>query len=394
MCSAERAHMADSVVDSVGINTHMTYTNTPYYYEWPTVFSALEYLHVRHIRDGFYPWAEGSVFYTRHQQLKDAGIDTDYVTSAPMPTEEQVAQVKDYAGDMAYLEPPNEMDDQNNKSWASQLKSYMPLLYKAGSANHVPVLGPALVYQASYKTLGDIAADMNYNNLHIYFGGRYPGTPGWGNGDPEGHSYGSTLWWVDNGNIDAPDVPDIVTETGYLTPSKAAPYTLPQTVAAKYVPRTILTMFNAGIIKDYAYELMDDSQEYGLYTSALSRKLSAVAVSNMLGLLEDRGPGFQTGNLNYTMSGNSSTVQHLLLQKRNGTFWLALWNETPSYNEITNTTISVPTQNVTITLSDAVIVSIDNLSDQGTFENSPVSKLSKTTVKVTDTVTFVEITAN
>lgn len=394
MSCAERAQMADSVVNSVGINTHLTYTNTPYFYDWPTVFSALQYLHIRHIRDGFYPWPEGSVFYTRHQQLKSAGIDTDYVTSAPMPTAEQVAQVQEYAGDMAYLEAPNEMDDQNNKNWASELKSYMPELYKAGSANHVPVLGPSLVYQASYYTLGDIAADMNYNNLHVYFGGRNPGTPGWGNGDAEGHSYGSTPWWVDNGNIDAPGVSDIVTETGYLTPSSVTPYTLPQTVAAKYVPRTILTMFNDGIVKDYSYELMDDSQEYGLYTSALTPKLSAVAVSNMLGFLEDPGANFQTGTLNYTMSGNGSTIQHLLLQKRDGTFWLALWNETPSYNEITNTTINVPTQDVTLTMTDASIVSIDNMTAEGTIQDWPMKNLSSVMVEVTDAVTFVEIKAN
>ena len=76
--------------------------------------------------------------------------------------------------------------------------------------------GPALVYQKSYATLGDVAADMNYNNLHVYFGGRNPGSAGWGSGDAEGHSYGSIAWWLDNAQADAPDVPSVVTETGYL----------------------------------------------------------------------------------------------------------------------------------------------------------------------------------
>jgi hypothetical protein len=74
-----QAHQADSFVDSIGVGTHLTYTDTLYYSAWPQVFSALQTLGIRHIRDGYYDWAPNAPFIAEHQQLAQAGIKTDYV---------------------------------------------------------------------------------------------------------------------------------------------------------------------------------------------------------------------------------------------------------------------------------------------------------------------------
>lgn len=392
----ETAKQADSFVDSAGINTHLTYTDTPYSYEFPQVLAALQNLHVRHIRDGFYAWAPWSIYYAEHQQLASAGIDCDYVTSTWAPSPVDVATVKALAGDMAYLEPPNEMDDQKGADWVNVLQSELPALYTAGSQSGVPVLGPSLVYLQSYYALGNVANNMDYNNLHVYFGGRNPGSWGWGNNDPEGNGYGSIAWWLDSANIDGPGKPSIVTETGYLTNPNVTPYTLPQNIAAKYVPRTLLDMFNAGVVKSYSYELIDEvtSPGYGLMDSNLHPKLAYTAVSNLLGLLQDPGPSFQPESLNYNLNGAGWNVDHLLLQKRDGTFYLALWIEASGYNEITNTVTPVPTQNVQLALNGANARTIYQMDDQGNMSSRDAYSQTNLNLTLSDTVTIVQISNN
>jgi hypothetical protein len=390
---AQRAQQADEFVDSVGINTHLTYTNTAYASAWPQVLAALKAMHIRHIRDGFYPWASSSPYFVEHQQLHAAGINCDFVV-ATIPTAEQVATFREDAGDMAYLEAPNEADDQNNSKWATTLHQELPALYEAGAASGIPVLGPSLVYKASYPTLGDVAADMNYNNLHIYFGGRNPGSTGWGSGDAEGHAYGSILWWLDNAQVDAPGVPSFVSESGYIANPKITPYTLPQDVEAKYAQRTLLEMFNAGIVKSYFYELVDEvtSTGYGMMTSSVQPKLAYNAVTNLLGLLEDPGSSFQPGALSYTLTGAASDVHHLLLQKRNGTFYLVLWIEASGYNEAANVATPVASQNVQLALSGATAQTIYAFNDQGGYSTTAEKNPSALSLTLNDTVTIVQIT--
>jgi hypothetical protein len=392
---AERAQQADAFVDSVGVNTHLTYTNTSYFQQWSQVVAALKQMHVRHVRDGFYPWAEGNIFYARHQQLHALGIDCDYVTGLNI-TPEQAVQVKSLAGDMAFLEGANELDDQRLSTWASSLTLSLPQLALAGEVAGVPVIGPSFVRQQSYSQVGDIAPFVAYNGLHIYFGGRNPGTNGWGSGDAEGHAYGSIDWWLDNSNIDAPGVPAMVTETGYLAPSTVKPYELPEVVEAKYAPRTLLEMFNRGVVKSYIYELLDDSMQpgYGLIRPNFSHKPAFTAISNLLWLLSDPGQSFQPGTLNYQISGANQNVHHLLLQKRDGSFYLVLWIEAPGYDPVHNRYLSVPNQNVTLTLDGAGATTKMQFNQYGSISWQNLWKRSEVTLPITDNVTVVRIVPN
>src|SRR5580693_7667419 len=54
MLPTEQAAQAEALVDTAGVNTHLTYTNTPYYTAWPQIFSSLQSLGVKHIRDGYF----------------------------------------------------------------------------------------------------------------------------------------------------------------------------------------------------------------------------------------------------------------------------------------------------------------------------------------------------
>jgi hypothetical protein len=353
----EQAIQSDAFVDSIGVNTHFSYTNTDYYQEYQQTIAALKAAGIRHIRDGYYNWPQGNQMYTIHQAVAAAGIHADFVVSYnPLTTVANLQTFQALAGDMESIEGPNEYDDNGGSEWASQLLGFLPTLQQAGPILGVPVYGPALTEQASYSALGNIAPSMTYNNLHIYFGGRNPGSNGWGSTDAEGNSYGSIAWWLDNANIDAPGVPSIVTESGYMqTPTTTTPYTVPNTVAAIYTAQLPFEMLRQGITRTYSYELMDEpsSPTYGLMTNTLAAKPSYTTLQSLINYLADPGAPFTPGTLQYTLTGSTTNVRHLLLQKRDGSFYLALWISTPIYNPATNQNVNVPQQNVTVTLDAA-----------------------------------------
>src|ERR1700739_2848082 len=110
-----QAYPADSFVDSIGVVTHLTYTDTPYFTAWPQIFGALQTLGVRHIRDGYYDWAENSPFIAEHRQLASAEIKTDYVVPFnPSTTPQNMEEFSPKVRDMEALEGPNECDVAGN----------------------------------------------------------------------------------------------------------------------------------------------------------------------------------------------------------------------------------------------------------------------------------------
>ena len=83
------------------------------------------------------------------------------------------------AGSVEAFEGPNEVN--NTAGWAPKLRAFQHLLYTTIKTNaatsHFAVLGPALGLwrgAADYDILGDISADMDFGNVHDYFGGNFP----------------------------------------------------------------------------------------------------------------------------------------------------------------------------------------------------------------------------
>jgi hypothetical protein len=373
----EQAIKADDLVDSIGVNTHFAYTNTYYYQQYNKTISALSAAGIRHIRDGYYPWPAGNQMYKIHQALKASGIGTDYVVSYdPLTTVSGLMLFQSLAGDMESLEGPNEFDLNGGSNWDASLRSFMPSLHEAGAVLHVPVLGPSLFQETSYGKLGDISPYIDYSNLHIYFGGRNPGTNGWGSVNAEGHSYGSILWWLDNANVSAPGAASYVTESGYnQTPTTTTPYTVPYDVASIYTIQTIFEMMTDGIKRSYLYEMMDDpsSPQLGLMTKTLQPKYSYTALKSLTGFLADKGASFVPGKLQYSLTGSTTNVHHLLMQKQDGTFYLALWVNLPIYDPANNKPINVLPQKITVTLDSAhKIQSISSVNSSGVLSSVKV----------------------
>src|SRR6202034_4070255 len=152
----EQASAAASFVDSVGVVTHLSYTNTPYYTEFSQILSALESLGVHNIRDGYYPWPESSPIVQAHQQLAASGIKCDYVVPYVLTTTaEAVEQFAPMVRDMESLEAPNECDisgacNGTGATAVDNVVAFLPTVYAAGKALGVPVLGPSFTQQGSY----------------------------------------------------------------------------------------------------------------------------------------------------------------------------------------------------------------------------------------------------
>jgi hypothetical protein len=393
---AETASPADAFVDSIGVNTHLGYFETPYSYEWPSTFAALKTMGIRHIRDGYFEWGTTNPLYEHHRALAAAGIGCDFVVGYNTSvTPENIVQFRNLVWDMEAIEGPNEYDDNGGHGWQGRLHAFLPRVAQMGQAANVPVLGPSFVRMESYQAMGNISRYMTYNNLHVYFGGRNPGAQGWGSTDRYGHGYGSMGWWTDSGNMDAPGVPQMITETGYITyPRVNTPYTVPESVAAAYVPRTYLEAFVHGVMRTYSYEMIDEpvlSKGYGLMHQDLSPKPAFTAIANLTGLLSDRGPGFRTGSLNYSLSGDTANVHHLLMQKRDGSFWLALWIEQSIYNPVNNQVTANPRQEVTLDISGPTAHVLHAFDNTGSVSNTSLDNRNSVQIQLTEDVSIVEI---
>ncbi len=399
----ERATQSDAFVDSIGIQTHLTYTNTPYYTQFSTILSELRSVGIRHVRDGFYDWPGSSPIVAAHQALATAGVKTTYVfpldTSAV--TVPNILALSALTGDFEALEPTNECDASPNCGGGNliginNVLATLPTLKSAGAVLGIPVLGPSYTVASAYSESGNISSSINFNNLHVYFGGRYPGTGGWGDGDAQGHAYGSIDWWIDQGNNDAPGVPDIITETGYMSLATPTPYTVSEGVEATYTPRTLLLAYNKGIKRTFIYQLLEDNSlavGYGILRPDLSEKPVFTALKNLTTILGDQGQTFSPGSLDYSVTGTDSSLQHTLLQKRDGSFWLALWLEQSSYNIYTNIDVPVKAQTAVLTINGGEAARHTYTFDRtGNVQVSGVASSSSTlSLPITDQLTFVQI---
>jgi hypothetical protein len=336
-----RASSADSFVDTIGINVHMSDLGTVYS-DYSSVKNALLTLGVRHLRDGLVDTTAAS-YYAQHNALGAMGIQSIFITSIGQSPQLWQSYPSLMNQCFEAYENPNEMDDGQGPNWLSELDGEMPSLSSAvrGQSNSFPVYGPALVYAQSFPEVGNASAYFDYGNLHNYPGGQYPETPGWGGTDAWGNLYGSMPWQLDLLKYDSPGRPWLTTETGY-TNQQSIGYYVPTWVAATYLPRLVLHNWMWGAKRTYIYELVSDlGQDYGLIDANWNPKPQYYALANLLTLLSDAGPAFHTGSLDYGIGGGDSNLQKVLFQKSNGTFYLALWLGESCYDPDTQQSLYV-----------------------------------------------------
>jgi hypothetical protein len=197
--------------------------------------------------------------------------------------------------------------------------------------------------------------------------------------------------------VNSPGEPIWATETGFW--SKPGTYYggfgVSEAIQAVYIPRALLEFWNAGVARTFIYELADDQSDafFGLIRSDGTLKPAFGAVSNLLSLLKDPGPDFTPDELAYGLSGGNSSIHQSLFQKRDGSFYLALWVEALSYNFQTSQPIAVPSQNISLNLNRTVLSATTyQFDDAGKMTTTTLTPGQTLPLTVTDRLEIIKLT--
>jgi hypothetical protein len=376
-----QARSAAAFLDSIGVNTHMGYATTPYERDPALIVQRLRELGIRHIRDNF-PSINDPVAIANLHQLQDAGIGLDF--TAPEPTQNAAvdqshinqwlaAIAREFSAGTEMLEGPNEYDETGASNWAAGVKAFQARLYASVKAQ--PVLNTVPVIAASAGGINNIPAlsgitGLDIGNMHPYPGGEMPESP----------TLGTRLAAV-RANVSGATGPVMATENGYhnaINTVDASSVHRPASpeAAGVYLPRMLLESFRLGVARTYVYQLanqgvlgtdgirVDDpdlthvAANYGLLNFDLSYKPAGRSVADLTTLLAD-DPGQTTpGSLAYAVTGAPADVRQVLLEKSDGSYYLALWRAASVWDTVNRVPIAVPTTPVSLDLDQQSDVTV------------------------------------
>jgi len=396
----ETARSADSFVDSIGVNTHLFYDDSVYYQKYNEIIKPkLLDLGVRHLRDSGTRNLNG--YLDRLRELSTFGVHTTLIFDPRTTTSQSaVPLIKELGGGVVEAaQGPNEYDLSGDSRWVNTLRTYQQQLYQGIKADNatssLQVFGPTLTSSSAFNSLGDLSNFIDYGAMSNYYSGRNPGTSGWGD-----NGYGSLDANVKLAHTYSGSKPVISTEAGYhnTVDTTDGHRGVPEDVAGKYIPRMCLEHFNYGIPRTFIYEFIntynDPSslyQNFGLLRNDGSEKPAFTALKNLLSLLKDPGANFTPGALDYTLSGNTTNIHHTLLQKRNGTFYLILWQEVSTFDPNAKQNINVTSRQMTLTLNQPIGSANTYLPNNSKALIKSATNPNKITLNVPDYPLVVEI---
>ncbi len=348
---------AEEFADSVGVNVHMSYNDTPYG-DLEGVRAALRDLGVRHVRDGIEPDRPDQ--YRALRELGRDGLRATLIVGRP-GTDGLLPRLLDVAAGelrpvLEALEGPNEYDVAGDDDWPASVARYQGELVDAARSrlDGVPVLGPSLVERGSFGRLGDTGVRADLGNLHPYPGGQAP--------EPDVEDQLALAAAVSG------DRPVVATETGYHTAIEAEEGQPPvsERAAGIYLPRLYLEYFRRGIVRTFAYELIDEFEDpgrvnaeanFGLLRRDFSPKPAFAALANLMRLMRPPagGPsGAGPGRPELEVEGAGDGVRQLLLERSDGAHLLALWRDASVWDTGGRVDRDPPPRDVRVRLGEPV----------------------------------------
>ena len=384
----------------MGVNIHLHYTDTLYSKFATLVKPKLVALGVKHVRDGIYTYDaanRNSFYYKRMRELGAEGIQATLISNFGEHGEatdySKIDDVYDWLdGRVAAFEGVNEPDLTGRKDWVEKTKAAQKALYKAVKGNpdtrKVSVLGPSVVWEA--KRLGDLSDYLDYGNAHPYTGGRMPAWSAYGSNQAK---------VIAQAGLTSVGKPVMATETGYHNARETKDTHPPasERAAAAYLPRLLLTHFEMGVPRTFLYELLDLKADsgmskrdlhFGLIRNDGTEKPQFHAVQGLLELLSE-DTQHKAGELAYSLDGPDD-LHSLLLQKKNGAFYLALWRGVSTYNTAEREDIKVEGKTVQLELPTSSELNIHRFESDGKLNKE--SKTARTLdLKLAERVVIVEI---
>lgn len=352
----ELAKPADSFVDVVGVNGHLNYEPSVYTDLFDAaILPRVTELGIRNWRDALSPH---DVVLQRQKKLAQVGVRFNLIVQE-LDIPATMNMVKGALSVTSSVEGPNELDHGFRNGVAAypdaSTRTYKGLGFPGVVAAfqndlYTAIKGDPLTQQLKVLMAGfsfpdntldvGLVAGCDCANTHSYPDGGLP-------------TFRLDDWYIPRMQVNSgPDKPLCATETGYhTTPMPNGSHWIPpvsQRAASKYDLRLFFEYFNRGFEKVFLYEFADIAYSsetadlnFGLLTSDGTPKARFFALRNLLQLLRDPGPAFSTTHLDYELTGATPELQHTLLQKRDGTFYLVLWLNQLSFNATTKQDLEV-----------------------------------------------------
>ncbi len=358
----EQAQSADSFVDSMGVATHLRYTDTSYGRYSDVVEPRLRELGIRHIRDG----GNNAGMFEKLNRLATFGIRSTLVMDPRdgITPDNAVDLLKKVLPSVTAIEGPNEWDVNSTltykgKSFPEGVADYQTDLYNAvkgdPATSFVSVLAPSLAFSENGSRMASLESVVDHGNMHSYAGGNQP-------------DQDLDTKWIPNTKKVSGTRAIVATETGWHNavndpnPSQKA---VSEGVSAKYLPRMFLEYFNRGVKRTFSYEFMDErtksdmENNFGLIRADGTPKPAFYSIKNLISLLQDSQGASVSGSLSYYLTGNTKDLRHTLLQKSNGDRYLVMWldvtsTDAPVSQKVTLNLIT-PTQQATTYLTNSSI---------------------------------------
>lgn len=391
------ARTATSFVQSIGVNTHLTWAGTAYA-DLSQVLAALNHLGISRIRDVYDPNGV-----SKFSAAAAAGIKMVFSVDGDIPTYLTSINsiVAAHPGSILAIEGPNEVNGwpvtYNGQSGFAGSAAYQRALYTAvkadSSLSGVPVFNLTVsgVDHSQYSQLGNLSAYCDYANVHIYYGFGQPWF-GWSQGDP-------TFWWtswLSAAQVDAPGKPSVVTESGNTTYSGG----VNEWVQALQMLNAIMDAAKTNVWFMNIYELADSQNDpgntsseahFGLYKNDWSPKIAAMALNNFTSILTMHNTGSAPpASLSYAVSGLPTNGGSYLLQQADGTFNLILWAEPDVWDESTGSELTPPTTTASVALGQTFNVNVyDPMQGQAPIDS--FSGVTHFTVDVFDHPIILEL---
>ncbi len=391
----------EKFIDTIGINIHINYTDGAYA-DVGKVGEDLQWLGVRHVRDNT-PGTSAPV--SSYAYLGKRGFRYAFIVSDDIQRSiEQFKAVEAAApGSIAAIEGFNEINNwpvtymglKGDAAGFAGQKDLYSLVHRTPALANVPVYD---LTGYDPKRVTTRAGSADYANNHAYpQNGQQPNYDKWGS------------VWIDwaFGELRKFKLPMVMTEFGY--------YTIPQSgwqvigvdeaTQAKGTLNGLLDAVNTGISRTYIYELLDEKPDpkhldsgmhYGLFRNDHSPKPAATALRNFISILRTSSAtpvnASAQGRMAFTLADWPVSGHHLLMQKKDGRFVLALWNEVPFWDRATGKPVnSDPIRTLVDFGKTASVVSVyDPLT--GTAPTLTQRNIWQTTVDVPDHPVFVEVT--
>lgn len=386
-----QAQASDDFVESLGIHTAFGFCPGRLCDNYPEVKALLAELGIRYIRDIPYPepWRRRTDLYEDYgirmlaASVRSSGklLDSQHISSFLIGIKSWgnmiagIVGVNEYDNALFHSCEETEGCDPNwsETSWQRSYLEYQQRLYEKVKADpelrNLPVVMGPMAHLDNLKQVGDLSGSCDKGNDHSYSGswGKPSQESGWGR-----ESVRSMDEVVAKVQQACPGEELWITETGYAekVDGQQNKYLVTRKAKAKYIPRIYASYYLQGNIeKTFMFQLLSavitEPTGYGIIDNNLQPTPAYYGIKNMISLLGEaewndqtqswQYPDFDTSSLKYSLEGDNTNINHLLLQKSDGTFYLLLWQEVYVYDDRIGKDIVNPDRPIKLKVDQAVI---------------------------------------